>query len=166
MIGLILQDESFPDQLIDWDAAIAIESLVVNTSCDSRRETYQFLVKCSFIERINTIGLKQWRDNVINMVMGPKFTMPYDVKEGNWLDDIRSKLILYEAEYHRLKEATSLLELVLWRNEIGKSKSDDGRKSRKRKFEEPDSRSQCRVSCGADIIIRNVLPYLVPVSGN
>ena len=80
---LDLREESFPDQLIDWDAVI--ESLVVNTSCDSRSETYQFLVKCSFMERINAIGLKHYRNNMINTVMGPKFGMPRTGNEGTWL---------------------------------------------------------------------------------
>jgi len=165
---LDLQEESFPNQLIDWDAVIERLSVIQSDlQYVSRRETFQFLVKCSFMERINDIGLKQWRDDVINKVMSPGFKMPYDVAERTWLDGIKSKLAEYEIEYQNLKEATTVLELVFWKKSINEAKlSDDGRGTRKRKFDEPGSRSQCRVNCGADIIIRNVLPYLVLSVGN
>jgi len=168
---LDLWEGSFHDQLIDWDAVI--EKLSVEPKCalsgyGSRRETFQFLVKCSFMERINAIGLKHYRNNMINTVIGPGFKMPYHIDEGEtWLDGIKSKLAEYEARYQELKEGTIMIELTLWNNSINEAKSsEDGRGTRKRKFDEPGSRKQCRVSCGADIVIQHVLPYLVPVSGN
>ena len=36
------------------------------------------------------------------------------------------------------------------------------RQNKKTKIEESDLRGQCRVSCGADIVIQHVLPYLLP----
>jgi len=157
---LDMQEEDFPNQLIDWVAVI--EKLAVEPRCGSvcRKQTYQFLVKCGFMERINAIGLKQWRDDVINTVMSPSFIMPYDVKEGNWLDGIKSKLILYEAEYHRLKEATSLLELALWKIKLNDHEGEE-RQNKKMRIEESDVREQCRINCGADIVIQHVLPYLL-----
>ena len=157
---LDLQEEDFPNQLIDWDAVIERLSVEPKCGCVCRKETYQFLVKCSCIERINAIGLKQYRDNVMNMVLSPDFIMPYDVKEGIWLDGIKSKLILYEAEYHRLKEATSLLELSLWKMELDDHKGQDKKGGRQKKKKKID-RDQYRVSCGADIVIQHILPYLL-----
>ena len=80
---LDLREGSFPDQLIDWDAVIERLSVELGCGHGSRRETFQFLVKCSFMGRINAIGLKHYRDNVINMVMERDFRMPYTVREGH-----------------------------------------------------------------------------------
>lgn len=156
---LDLQEESFHDQSIDWDAVI--ERLPVEPNSRtygyyfSRREAFQLLVKCSFTERINAIGLKRWRDNVIDTVMNPGFKI-MDVKEDTWLNGIKSKLSQYEDEYSNLKEATSLLELALWEMELN-DQSKKGRQNKKMKID----RKQYRVSCGAEIVIQHVLPYLL-----
>ena len=75
-------------------------------------------------------------------------------------------LIEYEAEYDKIKEATSLLELALWKIKLNDHDGDGReRQNKKMKIEESDlRRGQCRISCGADIIIHHVLPYLLPSS--
>ena len=70
-----------------------------------------------------------------------------------WLDRVRLKLVQYENEYNRLKEATIVLELALWKYKMEESDS----KKRKRDF-----REQSRISCRADIVIEHVLPFLMP----
>ena len=166
---LDLQEESFSGELIDWDAVIeklAVEPRLVQHGVD-RVKSFQFLVKCSFMERINAIGLKHYRNNMINTVMGPGFIMPYAVDEGEtWLDGIKSKLAENEARYHELKESTIMIELTLWKmklnNQSKGQNKNSGRQNKKMKIDESDLRGQCRVNCGADVIIRNVLPYLLP----
>jgi hypothetical protein len=71
---------------------------------------------------------------------------------------------MYESEYQRLKESTSLLELALW-----KIKLDDkdhggemGNCNKKLRIDQSEFRLQCRISCGADHVVENVLPYLLP----
>ena len=156
-------EEEFPDQLIDWNAVI--EKLSVLEVEPKWKQPFQFIVKCTFMERINAIGLKQWRDNVINKVMSPDFIMPYDVEEGTWLDDIRSKLSQYEDDYNKLKEATTLLELALWKIKLNDHFGRERQRQNKRmKIEESDLREQCRVSCESDMVIQHVLPYLLPSS--
>lgn len=59
-----------------------------------------------------------------------------------------------------------MLELALWKakmNEESKPINCGGR-NKKVKIDELDFRSQCRISCGADSIIENVLPYLLPAA--
>jgi hypothetical protein len=34
--------------------------------------------------------------------------------------------------------------------------------SKKMKMDTPDFRQQCRISCGADYVVANVWPYLLP----
>jgi hypothetical protein len=67
-----------------------------------------------------------------------------------------TKLVYYESEYEKLKEATSLLELKLWKMNIDASSTDNCVAM------EVDNRLECRTNCGADFVIENVWPYLLP----
>ena len=60
---------------------------------------------------------------------------------------------------------TSLLELALWKARMDDSLGDGktmGGSNKKMKMDESEFRLQCRISCGADAVIENVLPYLLP----
>ena len=158
---LDLQKDSFSNQSIDWDKV-----LKNSTTTDIGSISYGFLVKCSITKRVNAIGLKQYRDFIMDSIKNGTFCS--NRKRMKNLSEVHAMLGQYETKYRTLKEATIVLELVLWKNSIIEvESSDDGRRgSMKRKFDESDLRGQCRVSCGADIIIGNVLPFLLPVSGN
>jgi len=60
----------------------------------------------------------------------------------------------------RMTEATTLLELALWKNKLNDHGVEE-RQNKKMKIEESDLRGQCRINCGADIVIQHVLPYLL-----
>jgi hypothetical protein len=56
-----------------------------------------------------------------------------------------------------------MLELALWKIRM---KSHNGEKSRcqkKSKTDESSFRQQCRVACGADVVMGYVLPFLITV---
>ena len=67
-----------------------------------------------------------------------------------------TKLVYYESEYEKLKEATSLLELKLWKMNIDASSTDNDVAMG------DNNRLECRTNCGADFVIENVWPYLLP----
>ena len=101
--------------------------------------------------------MKQWRDAIkltTENCSGPR---------QDFIAEVKTKVAHYEDEYHKLKEATSMLELALWKNKINETNSTKGgaRKCKKVKVDYNAVRNQCRVNCGANIIIENVLPYLV-----
>jgi hypothetical protein len=79
-----------------------------------------------------------------------------DFNREMWRNETLTKLVYYESEYEKLKESTSLLELALWKMNIDASSTDNGVAM------EADNRLQCRISCGAEYVIENVLPYLLP----
>jgi hypothetical protein len=84
----------------------------------------------------------------------------------SWLDGVQSRLAQFESEYLKLKETTSLLELALWKAKMIESSPDKvegGRNNKKLKMDASDFRMKCRISCGADHVITNVLPYLLPL---
>ena len=180
---LDVQRGSFPEQSIDWDQVLA------NLARGGKRhepcatdDVFKFLIKYSISTRLGAIGLKIWREDVTYTIENMPLRMKKDGK-GNApsrsapLNEIQSKLARYEVEYHKLKEATSMLELVMWKLKINESMLDlrlwkskinesnsiktEGRESKKLKVDAAFARSQCRVNCGADIIIENVLPYLL-----
>jgi hypothetical protein len=83
-----------------------------------------------------------------------------------WRDETLAKLEYYESEYGRLKEVTSLLELAIWKMKINDGIKDlcetMGGGNKKIKRDGAEFRLQCRISCGANIVIKNVWPYLLP----
>jgi hypothetical protein len=56
----------------------------------------------------------------------------------------------------KLKESTSLLELVLWKINIDASTVTNGVAMG------DNNRLECRANCGDDFVIENVWPYLLP----
>jgi hypothetical protein len=73
-----------------------------------------------------------------------------------WRNETLTKLEYYESEYENLKVSTSLLELALWKMNIDASTIDNGDAMG------DNNRLECRTNCGADFVIENVLPYLIP----
>ena len=83
-----------------------------------------------------------------------------------FLAKFQAKLVHFETEYHNLKEATSIVELALWKHKMNDySQGKRNRRTKKKtKIEDADVRKQCRISCGADIVILHMLPYFVPTA--
>ena len=55
--------------------------------------------------------------------------------------------------YDELNEASSLLELALWKSEMEKNVSENG--------ETVHDRASHRANCGADVVVKGVMQYLV-----
>ena len=90
--------------------------------------------------------------------------IPRKQSKGDWLSNVESKLSHYETEYQRLKEATATLELALWKTTLDElGKGGNTMSNKKRKIDGSEIRSRCRISCGTDIVIQHVLPYLIVV---
>ena len=88
-----------------------------------------------------------------------------DFDREEWHNETLTKLEYYESEYLRLKEMTSLLELALWKIEIDNDNDQGetmGGGNKKMKIDQPEFRKLCRISCGADHVIENAWPYLLP----
>ena len=151
---IVLQKESFPDQSIDWAATL---EAICSTPGYGRTsdDTFRFIIQCSILSRVNSIGIRQFRTAIMN---GAVLTTRVRCRRS-FLAEVELELARYETEYARLKDATTILELALWKKQM----SDEDEEGRKRKHGESqiDLRHQCRISCGADIVIDHVLPYLV-----
>ena len=167
-----LQKDSFPEQFIDWDTAV--EACTSSTRVSAK--SLSNIVQLSVSKRVGAIGLKQWRDEIMGKLTkeipdDDVSDSDSDIEDDDILDrkreffaEFHAMLVHYETEYHNVKEATSIVELALWRHKMNdNSQGKKNRRMRKKmKIEDADVRVQCRISCGADIVIQHMLPYLLP----
>ena len=82
-----------------------------------------------------------------------------------WLQSIVHKMDHYKAEHCRyVKEAISLLELALWKTKlVGETETSSveiERQTKKVKVDGKIARKEMHLMCCADIVIKNVLPFL------
>ena len=80
-----------------------------------------------------------------------------------WMVSVVDKMDHYKAEHCRyVKEGITLLELALWKAKLDeKEESSEEGKSKKAKVDAESARKERRITCGADIVIKNVLPFLL-----
>ena len=106
------------------------------------------------IQRINQILPSTGPDDKTNVIR-------------QWIQSVISKINHYKAEHRALlKEVAKLLELALWKSKLADFTADDDKCSaeekaaKKAKIDVGEARKEARITSGADIIIKNVLPYL------
>ena len=100
--------------------------------------------------------------NQINQVLP---NTPADEKTAairQWVDSVIDGMDRYKAEHRSyVKEAVTLLELALWKAKLGEKEENcaEGR-TKKAKLGAESARREKRITCGADMVIKNVLPFL------
>jgi hypothetical protein len=110
--------------------------------------------------RVEALAFKLWRDNIRHMIQ----TAAFESRRGSTiLHEIREKLAHFENEYPKLKQATKILKIALWNMKMNDNNLEKNttRSQKKMRSDESDIRQQCRVKCGADVIIRHVLLFLI-----
>ena len=122
---------------------------------------------------VASLHLESWRNEMNEEIQRINQVLPGTVHHKksrvvvNWIRSVCSRIEHYKAE-HRvlLEEATALLELALWKAKLaGFTTEDDkdsmaGKTAKKAKIDDEGGRKEARITSGADIIIKNVLPYL------
>jgi len=164
-----IQSTFFLDQTIDW--TIIIQDALISPPdqyyCVPSSISFGHLLQCSISDRVDKIGLKHWRDDISDCI---RKTLPTERNKKSidfhsrrtFHTDLETKLSWYEVEYHKLKEATSILELVLWKQKIDSHRSQErGRRNKKMRSDQAGVRDQCRISSGSDVIIHHTLPFLI-----
>jgi hypothetical protein len=119
---------------------------------------------------VSSFLLERWRDEIneeigrINQLL-PK--TPHREKTDSicrWIRSVLRRIEHYKAEHNRLlKEATTLLELALWKAKLDDEKDDDDTKGGSTEGAiqvEKSGRNGRRIISGASIVIENVLPFL------
>ena len=79
-----------------------------------------------------------------------------------WMESTLEKMDRYKAEHNiYVKEGITLLELALWKAKLGENEDHAGeRRAKKVKTDAESERNEKRITCGADMVIKNVLPFL------
>jgi hypothetical protein len=150
---LDVQHALSPGYNIGWDQILVqLARATTRFRPHASPATFCFLTRCSIATRISAIGVRHNRDDMADNWMGDEDS---DFNREMWRNETLTKLEYYESEYENLKKSTSLLELALWKMNIDASTTDNGVAM------EVDNRLQCRISCGAEYVIENVLPYLL-----
>ena len=79
-----------------------------------------------------------------------------------WMELTLDKMDNYKAEHCRnVKEGMTLLELALWKAKLDENEEHAAeRRTKKAKVDVEIAREERRIKCGADMVIKNVLPFL------
>ena len=157
----------FPEQPIDWEYLLIdfAQPFKFHTPGVLFQEQMCFLFISGMSDRVEALAFKVWRDFIINMI----HTADFASWGGNQhiILRIRAKVAQFEGKIPKLKEVTRILELALWKMRMDE-KSYRRNMTRsicqmKMTSDESDIRRQCRVTCGADVVIDLVLPFLITV---
>ena len=81
-----------------------------------------------------------------------------------WIIRVIDRFEHYKTQHNTLlKEATTLLELALWKAKLDQDKSEEDPlkvKTKKLKIDIDSAMQERRITSGASIVIKNVLPFL------
>ncbi len=123
---------------------------------------------------VASLHLESWRNEMneeiqrINQIIPS--TDPDDKADeiSQWIQSVIDKIEHYKTEHRAiLKDATTRLELALWGVKLDKDKegkySMEEATAGKAEIDAERARKEARITSGADIVIKNVLPFLMLV---
>ena len=145
---------------------------------NSRDNRYNQFDGCENLRTVDLVGgihktlsqlqLESWRDeikkeiNCINERILPCISSrgKTDAIQG-WIQRVIDRIEHFKAEHNLfLIEATTLIELALWKANLIKENNLEDTFQAKVNINVGDERKERRVTCGAEIVIKNVLPFL------
>jgi hypothetical protein len=127
---------------------------------------------------VASLHIESWRDEMSEEIQRINQILPSTVQVEKtdvirqWMQSVSTKIDHYKAEHRVLvKEATTLLELALWKAKLAGITAEDDKKCslvsaaantvKNAKIDvEGARRKEARITSGADIIIKNVFSYL------
>jgi hypothetical protein len=121
---------------------------------------------------ISSLHMESWRvelkDEIdrINQALPNIQDFEKAIAIQQWIARVLSRMEHYKSEHNALlKEAMALLELALWKaklfNQTDEKKCSVDIATKNAKIVTEAARKEHRVTCGANIVIKNVLPFLV-----
>jgi hypothetical protein len=120
---------------------------------------------------ISSLHMERWRNDMeeeidrINQTLPNRYSIDKAAAIRQWIARVLGRIEHYKSEHKMLvKEAMALLELALWKakllNETEGGKSNADELTKKAQIVTKAARKEHRVTCGANIVIKNVLPFL------
>jgi hypothetical protein len=120
---------------------------------------------------IASLHLERWRNDMIveidriNQLLSDTHAEEKTTAVQHWIRSVLRRIARYKAEHKTLlKEATTLLELALWKANLDERKRESLKvKAGGAKVDIGSERNESRIKSGASIVIKNVLPFLTLV---
>jgi len=118
---------------------------------------------------ISSLLMERWRTEIIAEINRINQVLPSTSRGKTdtirrWIRTVIDRTEHYKAENYRLlKEDMTLLELAVWKAKLDEKEGDNCNQkvqAKKAKIDVESARKERRITSGADIIIRNVLPFL------
>jgi hypothetical protein len=156
-----VQQVYFPKAKMDW--VNGLDAILQQQRNRVRPEIIKFVFKLSVKNRVENLSKYKWRQDITHQINA----LPIGVNDrslDSLVDETHSNLQHYE-----LIDGTSLLELAVWKMKIDEqtasNSNDDEIYCNKANVDNTEFREVCRVSCGVDSVMKNVVPFLLPQRG-
>ena len=145
---------------------------------DDNVEEYNQFYDCAQLTTVDLVGgihttvaslhMDSWRTEMITEINRINQVLPNTSADDKseeirqWMTSVMDKMDHYKAAHCMyVKEAITLLELALWKIKLGEKEEYAAEtKAKKAKVDSEGARRERRITCGADIVIKNVLPFL------
>ena len=136
---------------------------------------------CENLERVDIIGeiertiaslhLESWRSSIFEVINHINIILPLThhsrktEEVQSWIQQVKNTIVQYKSSHNMLlKEATTLLELAVWKSKIDHKveREDPSRepKTKKARIDKDSARQGLRITSGANTVIKNVIPFL------
>ena len=136
---------------------------------------------CDALSRVNLVGgihktissllIDSWRNEMndeidrINQDLPNTDSYEKTALIGQWMRSVLERITHYKSEHFiLLKEFTTLIELALWKSKLDESQDEralgSDQPAKKAKIDMEAVRQEKRITSGASIVIKNVLPFL------
>ena len=134
--------------------------------------TLSYMARCAIYMLVEDwsvdvrIGIKKWRESILKQTIRfrSKTNGEPELEAGALLEAMFRQMAEYEERCDELASQLSVLELAVWKARMETSTLGTDRMRRRCKKRSRDDeatfRHQCRIDCGAQQVIQNVLPFL------
>jgi hypothetical protein len=120
---------------------------------------------------VSSLLLDSWRNEItheivhINQDLPTTPTTEKTAAIQQWMETVTRRIEHFKSEHSALlKEFTTLLELALWKAKLDESQDErplgNDQPAKKAKVDVKAARQEQRITSGANIVIKNVLPFL------
>eukprot|EP00984_Skeletonema_dohrnii_P034472 scaffold33569_cov84-Skeletonema_dohrnii-CCMP3373.AAC.6 len=155
-------------------SCIALRRIIIPLNCVIGDQVFYNCSKLAAIDLVGgihntvaTLHLESWRNemkdeiNRINQVLPNTTSSQKTDTIHQWVESVSDRMNRYKTEHKALlKEATTLLELALWKAKIEEKEDRREVKAKRVKIDVQSKRNERRIMSGANIVIKNVLPFL------
>ena len=118
---------------------------------------------------ISSFLLESWRDEMDQEIGRINRVLPYTPREKadtirQWIVSVINRMEHYKSQHNQLlKENMTQVELAVWKAKLDEKEEDNSNvmvQAKKARIDVESARKERRITSGASIVIKNVLPFL------